>query len=183
MKPFELTLKNDKLKQYDRIGLFIIIINLALFIYMAITTDFTLIKISSIAGILFIIILLTIDFLLIKVKQKKDSHFKIIAEYIAAFTWFQIGFWWMGIAIALLGALHFISKRQLLVSIVKEKISYPSFPKKNLAWAELNNIVLKDGLLTIDLKNNHFIQQAIDETKTSVNEQEFNDFCREQLNK
>lgn len=94
-----------------------------------------------------------------------------------------MGFWWMGIAIALLGALHFISKRQLLVSVVKKHISYPSFPKKNLAWAELNNIVLKDGLLTIDLKNNRFIQQPIDEMKTSVNEAEFNDFCREQLKK
>lgn len=71
----------------------------------------------------------------------------------------------------------------MLVSILNEKIIYPSFPKKKIAWSELNNIVLKDGLLTIDFRNNKFIQQPVDETKTAVNEQEFNDFCRQQLNK
>ena len=71
----------------------------------------------------------------------------------------------------------------MLVSIIKEKIAYPSFPKRNITWSELSNIILKDGLLTINFKNNKFIQQFVDETKTAVNEQEFNDFCSQQLNK
>ena len=58
-----------------------------------------------------------------------------------------------------------------------------SVPKKHIEWSQLNNIILKDGLLTIDFKNNKFIQQFIDDTNTALNEQEFNDFCGQQLNK
>lgn len=183
MKPFEITLKNEKLKQYDRIALFILIINFALFIYLALTTDIKSIKIAAIIGIAIIITALSIEYFLFSTKQNQGSIYKMFAEYGVALVWLQMGFWWIGIAIFLLGLLYMISKRPLLVSIIKEKITYPSFPKKTLSWSDLNNIVLRDGLLTIELKNDKFIQQPIDESKTSINEQDFNDFCREQLNK
>ncbi len=183
MKSFEITLKNDKLKQYDRIALFIIIINLALFIYLAVSTEIKSVKTAAIICSIFIIIALGIDYFLTSKKNNTDSPYKLAAEYTISFAWFQIGYWWIAIITFLLGTLYLIAKRPLLVSIIKESISYPSFPKKKLFWSELNNIILKDGLLTIDLKNNRFIQQSVDENKTSVNEQEFNDFCSEQLNK
>ena len=183
MKPFEIILKNEKLRQYNRIALFILIINFTVFVYLAITTDIKSIRIAAIAGISIIIIPLGIEYFLISTKQNQDSPYKMFAEYAIAFAWWQMGFWWTGIAIFFLGLLYMISKRPLLVSIIKDKITYPSFPKKKLAWSDLNNIVLRDGLLTIELKNDRFIQQPIDETKTSINEQDFNDFCREQLNK
>ena len=43
--------------------------------------------------------------------------------------------------------------------------------------------MLKDGLLTIDSKDNKVIQQLIDEEKTKIDEKEFNDFCKDQLRK
>ncbi len=183
MRPFEITLKNEKLKQYNRIALFIIIINLALFSYLAAFTEVKSIKIAAIIGGTLIIIALAIEYFLIHIKRSEDSPYKVYAEYAVAFAWFQIGYWWIALLIFLLGTLYLISKRPLLVSVIKETITYPSFPKKNLSWSDLNNIILKDGLLTIDFKNNKFIQQSIDETKTSINEAEFNDFCRKQLNK
>ena len=62
MKSFEITLKNDKLKQYDRIALFIIIINLALFIYLAFSVEIKSIRITAIIGLILIIIALSIDY-------------------------------------------------------------------------------------------------------------------------
>ncbi len=183
MKPFEITLKNEKIKLYNRIASFIIIINLAVFIYLAIFTEIKSIKIAAIIGGSLIIIALAIEYFLIRIKKNEDSPYKMYAEYVIAFAWFQMNYWWIAILTFLLGTLYLISKRPLLVSVIKETITYPSFPKKKLSWSDLNNIILKDGLLTIDLKNNSFIQQSIDETKTSINEAEFNDFCREQLNK
>jgi len=183
MKPFEIILKNEKLKQYNRIAFFILAINFVLFIYLAFTTNIKSIRIVAIFGISIIIIALLIEYFLISTKQNKESPYKMLAEYAVALAWLQMGFWWMGVVIALLGLLYMISKRPLLVSIIKENITYPSFPQKTFSWSDLNNIVLRDGLLTIELKNDKFIQQPIDESKTSVNEQDFNDFCREQLNK
>ncbi len=182
MKQFQLTLRNDKLKQYDRIALFIIIINLALFTYLSITSELKSIRIAAILGIALTIICLGIEYFLVSIKKNENSPYKIYAEYAIAFAWLQMGFWWIGIVVFFLGFLYQISKRPLLINVLDEKVTYPSFPQKNIPWANLNNIILKDGLLTIDLKNNKYIQQPVDETKTAVNEQEFNDFCREQLN-
>jgi hypothetical protein len=43
--------------------------------------------------------------------------------------------------------------------------------------------MIKDGLLTIDFKNNRIIQQQIANISSGIDEKEFNDFCRQQLNK
>lgn len=71
--------------------------------------------------------------------------------------------------------------RTPVVRVDPSSVRLPSFPKRSYAWADLNNMLLKDGLLTIDLKNNKLLQHAIDETKTNVIEAEFNEFCRKCL--
>ncbi len=183
MKQFEITLKNEKINQYNRIALFIIIINLALFVYLAVSTEIKSIRIAALIGASLITIVLFIDYFLLSFKNNQGTPYKLLAEYIIAMTWLQMGYWWIAIICFLLGSFYFVAKRPMLVSIIKEKIAYPSFPKRNITWSELSNIILKDGLLTINFKNNKFIQQFVDETKTVVNEQEFNDFCNQQLNK
>jgi len=52
---------------------------------------------------------------------------------------------------------------------------------RKIQWAAVANMILKDGLLTIDMKNNRIIQQYIDDAKTKVDQQEFNEFCRQHL--
>jgi hypothetical protein len=183
MKQYEISLKNDKTKQYNRIALFIIIINLALFIYLSIFTEIKSIRLSTFIAAAFIFTILLIDYFFTFKKNNANSSYKIIAEYIICIMWLQIGYWWIATLCFLLATLYLIAKRPLLVKLVEGKITYPSFPKKIFSWSDLNNIMIKDGLLTIDLKNNSFIQQSLDETKTPINEQEFNDFCREQMNK
>jgi len=67
MKKFELLLKNEKIRSYDRIATLIILINLALFILLAINAADKKIRITSLAGasLLLIILLLLIIFLLL----------------------------------------------------------------------------------------------------------------------
>jgi len=57
--------------------------------------------------------------------------------------------------------------------IIKKPLSTKSF-----AWKEIEHIVLKDGLLTIDFNNNHFIQSEID---TDTEEEKFNQYCTSHL--
>ena len=61
------------------------------------------------------------------------------------------------------------------------EIVFNSFPKKILLWPNVNNVVLKDGLLTIDLKNNTLIQKHVNDPVEKQVEHEFNDFCKEQF--
>ena len=82
------------------------------------------------------------------------------------------------ILLALLSFFYYLSQRIRTIRIRRQNISYPALLQKKISWNELNNVVLKDGMLTLDFVNNHIFQVEIMET---VNEKEFNDFCREQL--
>ena len=86
----------------------------------------------------------------------------------------------IGAASLALAVLYHIAKREMDVILYSDRIVYPSFPPKNIRWTELNNVILKDGLLTIDFKNNKIIQQLIDENNP-VDETEFNQYCLERL--
>jgi hypothetical protein len=44
-------------------------------------------------------------------------------------------------------------------------------------WNQFQNIVLKDGLLTLDFKNNKLLQAIIANEINEQHQAEFNDFC------
>ncbi|KAF0241717.1 MAG: hypothetical protein FD136_1412 [Chitinophagaceae bacterium] len=62
-----------------------------------------------------------------------------------------------------------------------EEIVINSFPKKRYSWNEVSNIILKDGLLTVDFKNNQLIQKMVDAEVSIQTEKEFNAFVAEQV--
>ena len=72
-------------------------------------------------------------------------------------------------------------KFQEEIGFDKTGITFNTFPKKHFGWHLLNNAVLKDGMLTLDFKNNKILQKEIDERVAAFLETEFNDFCRAQL--
>ena len=54
------------------------------------------------------------------------------------------------------------------------------FPKK-ISWSELNNVIIKDDLLTMDFNNNKIFQRYTDDEEDDeyeVESEEFNDYCR-----
>jgi hypothetical protein len=64
----------------------------------------------------------------------------------------------------------------------EESVVFNSFPQKKYAWSEITNAILKDGILTIDLKNNKLIQKEVNDDVSSQDEKDFNEFCRQRLN-
>lgn len=94
-----------------------------------------------------------------------------------------MGLYWPAVIDALLLIFYTISTRRLAVAITEAGIIYPSYPKKIVGWNDLNNLILKDGLLTIDFKNNKLAQAEVVNggNDYDLNEQEFNDFCRNHL--
>jgi hypothetical protein len=67
-------------------------------------------------------------------------------------------------------AIVFISADGVVLKRVLSKTRYP--------WQELDNVVLKDGLLTIDLLSNKILQAELAKENEAVNEEQFNLFCR-----
>ena len=94
-----------------------------------------------------------------------------------------MGFYIPAVIVAVLAILMIIATREYTVLFYNDRIHYNAVPVKELPWKDLNNVILKDGLLTIDMKNNRLFQEELDSTKNNVDETEFNEFCRQQLNK
>ncbi|MES1214329.1 MAG: hypothetical protein ABUT20_02335 [Bacteroidota bacterium] len=182
MQKFELTLKNEKQKLYRRLTVFILLFNAAAISWFLFSLNqLTLTKIIGVAAIALLVIVLY-RFIFFKKGNAEDLLFSTMA-LITFIYWVISGHFWVGVVVASLFFLYFINKRKLVVSFYSDKIEYPSFPKRIINWTELSNVILKDELLTIDFKNNKIIQQFIEESNTAGNEKEFNDFCRQLLNK
>lgn len=88
----------------------------------------------------------------------------------------------------LFAALYFIAsfferqaKHPLEFGFDKNGIILNSFPSKQYNWDEVINVILKDGMLTVDLKNNRIIQRETEDNVSPELEKEFNEFCNRHL--
>jgi len=182
MREYEIFLKNDKVKFYTRFGWFITVINLAAILYVTYHLNkFEEMKLS------FIILGVLVSGIFIFKRRLKKVFFGD-SEYLPAFifilpVWMLLGFPWFAALNAFLVFFGVFAGRIPVVYLNQTAIYYPAFPKKSIQWSELANIILKDGYLTIDFKNNKLIQQLVDESNTTIDEKEFNEFCKQQMNK
>lgn len=178
MKKFELVLKNEKKKSYERITWLIIISNIALLILLSIK------GVLSRGEIIAIIVMISLAVVLPLYVRSKNVKIETSIIFIMLMTaWITTGYWWMAVINFVFEIFQITALRNLIVTIKPDIVIYPSFPQRQIGWKELNNLVLKDGLLTIDFKNNKIIQQYVEEKSVTIDEKEFNEFCKQQLNK
>jgi hypothetical protein len=131
-------------------------------------------------------------------KQKKEKSY--IATYLLiAIIWVSdTSFWYFSIFLLLLLALQFRMESDFTIFVSVQHIIINGFINKRYGWSDFSNIVLKDDLLTLDFITNKVLQVEPDWNSSieeggiepwevgegySETEQEFNDFCRQQLNK
>jgi hypothetical protein len=88
------------------------------------------------------------------------------------------------LALAITG---YLSTRPEEIGFSEKGIVFKSVFSKKIAWSDLNNALIKDGILTLDYKNNKLYQAETDDDEDNeeyeVSEEEFNVFCKEQLGK
>ena len=172
---FVIPLKNEKLGTYTTISWFIIVLNMVALIYMGITKKGSIDNLPYFSAGLLICIF--VGRWIIK-RETIESEMITLSFSVAILTWLIIQLYWIAALILLLFIFQEISRRKLFVLVFEDCISYPSFPKRIIEWKELNNVVLKDGLLTIDLKNNRVFQN---EAMSMIYEPEFNEFCQSHI--
>lgn len=102
---------------------------------------------------------------------------------IAAMGWLLMPFLtWLVVPFALLGLLESQTKYPLEIGFDREQVVINSLIKREIRWSAFNNVILKDGLLTLDFKNNRLLQkEVLDDGEEEADEDEFNAFCRERL--
>lgn len=181
MKLFEVKLKNDRTRPYQVLASLILLVNILFFIMAAVYNRGSLATGSAVVvgGISLI------WYLAARHSQPGlMQHWKTITLALILVGHLVLGFWWAALALLALALLYRLAMRPLVVRITAERIEYPSLPTRMIAWGELNNIILKDGWLTIDFRNNRVAQvQVADEwyDDNRNNEKDLNEFCYIQL--
>ena len=186
MKKYEIILLNKKTKIYSTISWLIIAFNFIAFLFAGISGVAENKKYPFVAaGLLLALFIQSLpkDRFLQKNRQEGNKNRFNIFFTVIILSWLFMQFYWPAAINALLFFFNIVSGRKLKVVISEATIIYPSFPKRSLDWNDLNNIILKDGLLTIDFKNNKLAQAEVinGDDDSILNEKEFNDFCRSHL--
>ncbi len=106
----------------------------------------------------------------------------LVNIFISGICWIFIGIYHNGILSLVFSVFGFLALKTKKIVFTENRIEFPSFPKKIFLWAELENVLLKDRILTLDFKNNKLLQFTLTDHSIEVgNEEMFNKFVEQQL--
>jgi hypothetical protein len=90
---------------------------------------------------------------------------------------------WLSIFFVILAILEYQTKRPLEIGFDRDRVVINTLIRRKYDWSDFSNIILRDGLLTLDFRDNHLLQKEIadDEDEDDADEDEFNDYCRARL--
>jgi hypothetical protein len=180
MHRYSIILPNERAKTYQYVFLFTLVINLLVFGFVYFNITDAQMRNLSLWGT--VICLLTVSVVIINRFTKTRYPFRIdIIFLVLSIFWFLLQNYLLALCIICFAVIGTYSRKKFEIVFTKDGISYPSFPKKTFLWKDVTNVVLKDGMLTIDLKNNKLIQSVISKESADINEREFNLFCKELL--
>lgn len=115
--------------------------------------------------------------------QKEDTEiYYSKALLIAGLIWTKMPYFeWLIFVLVALALLEYQAKHPLEIGFSPALIVFNTLVKKRYSWSAVSNVILRDGLLTVDFKNNKLFQKEIDEGESEATEKEFNEWCEEQL--
>ena len=179
MQQYEIEIKNEKKKSYRLFNWFALVISLAGFSFLLFFDDWFVEALG--AMILVCVYLLTRMY-----RLKKNKALYLFDDN--GYLFFIVGLGWLGLQNYLLtglclvlGIVYQMAMQKIIFLFKKEGIFKTNFPRRGIEWDSLENVVLKDTILTIDFKNNRIIQGEINSSK-EMDEPSFNRFVQSQIN-
>jgi hypothetical protein len=177
MQQFEIILKNEKVKLYRTIAKVFLLLNFTVFIFLLFYEPY---RYSSVAFLIAFLL-----YLLLRQYLFRKGHVNNVLDefvfFIPAAGWLGMHNFVIGIGCVLMGLLYKLSLQEIKFVFGHENIIKMNFPKKILDWDLLNNVILKDNILTLDFKNNKLLQAEIE--KNGINEIDFNLFAKLRMSK
>lgn len=116
-------------------------------------------------------------------KKLKHIPYYRFALAVAAIGWFiePLNNIWMGILYALAAIIERQVKFPAEIGADEHGIVFNSLPAKSYAWGDIESMVLKDGIVTINFKNNKIYQKETEADVSDWLEKEFNAYCSRKL--
>jgi hypothetical protein len=177
--PYVVILKKDTERTIDLISILLCLFSVLNFINQQVSIrhfqiSFTLFASVVLAGTVINIVLAR------KGRQVRYRYWLLIA----GLGWLVMPFLpWLGVLFFLQSFLEYQAKRPLEIGFSADKVVINTLFKRSYLWTAFNNVILKDGLLTLDFKSNRLLQKEVldDEDEDDADEEEFNEYCRERL--
>ena len=178
---YSFTLKDNNQKAYRLFTWFLFFLHVAAAMFALNTNDNKVrLNISILLGFYAII---SIVYYFYRKNPKALETFSLIMALMYTNFWFQ--------QVGIIAAIAFVAV-YLIVTMVKGKTTTVHFSNEEVnltrvfktvtfSWTEMDNVILKDNLLTIDFKTNKIIQVEILPNSPMIDETEFNLFCKENL--
>jgi hypothetical protein len=171
---FEIEIPNERLKTYKIFTFIMLTLNFLGFGYVFLRTSSTA-SLLAIAGL----VLNTAPWLYYILNKK---HFKTpiveTALIASALLWLYFGNVWMGLLLLFFSIIGLFANKKPTILVSEDGIIFPSFPQKKYSWQAIEQIIWKDDILTIDLKNNKLIQVNINKDfAKDFPVKLFNEFC------
>lgn len=176
MQQFEIIIKNEKVKSYQKIALIMLLLNLIIFTFLLFYDAYHAVAVTSIMALALYVLLRWYVF-----KKYNSNHFfDEFVFFIPAMCWFGLHNYILMLVLILMGFLYRFSLQKLKFVFTAEKVIKINFPKREFDWNLFSNVVLKDNILTLDFKDNKLIQAEIEKSQ-NLNEKQFNLFAQSQL--
>lgn len=179
--PYVVTLKNRQTAYIDWISILLSVLSLMFFVYEIVRGDE--IGLAYLLGSIFIIGVLAWN-LYQSFAQKRKVYYSR-ALLIAALVWMKMPYYeGLSIILIILALMEYQAKYDLEIGFSEDHILFNNLFKKKIRWSSLQQVVLKDGILTLDFHNNKLWQKEVEEEDDfDADEDEFNIWCRQQLEK
>jgi hypothetical protein len=116
------------------------------------------------------------------IRKTKEMHFRTWL-FAAGIFWIGMPFLqWLVLPFFLLAFLEIQAKYPLEIGFYSDGVVINSLVRKKFPWSSLQSVMLKDGLLTLDFRNNRLFQkEVVDDEEPDAPEDEFNEYCRGKL--
>jgi hypothetical protein len=173
---FDITFKNEKERNYLLIAFFFVVLHALFFIYLLFDEKWWK---QGVAGLV-IIALYSLYRLLVSKTHNQSFFYGEGIFFLFQMFFITVGWWWLAGLEMIVSILCFALLQKRSIYFNSYVIEHKTRPYKRYKWSDLSNVVLKDNIITLDFKNNKLIQGEIN---TSVDENIFNAFVNEQLNK
>ena len=180
---YSFTLKDNNQKAYRIFNWFLFFLHLIVAAVFALNTTNSNNKISLYV-LLGFYVAIGIVYYFLKYRNSTMGTFSLILALLYANFWSKyvsVFAMLLFIAVYLFATLLKRTKTTVSFSINGGQLSR-LYNKALISWHELDNVVLKDNLLTIDYKNNKIMQFEIIDDKNPVDEKTFNLYCAEKIN-
>ena len=175
------TLKKNIDRKVNVVSLILLIISICLFLYTA--TKLMNTAYHKQAIICFVIAAFSTLWIILK-ELRKVTYYRLAFLVSGAALFFPpMSLPWLGVLFILIGLFEKQAKFPEEIGFDDQGITTNSIPSKFYEWNQVVNVVMRDGLLTIDFTSNKLYQKEVQNMVSPQLEAEFNQFCKAQLDK